>query len=123
MLGLLQVVHQRFALALIIFAAALGLWGTFEFLARRAVSGGFRSSFLLMAVLTAAQDLAGLALFLGGRPPHYLLHVVYGIFAIIFLPAVFIWAGRGSRLREAAFLTASCWIALVAYGRGYTTGF
>ncbi len=118
--------HQRFSIALIAFAVILGLWGSFQFLTARRVSPGFRSSYLLMVGLTAVQGAAGLATFATGARPHRLLHVVYGIFAIAFLPGVYAYAGRGatagSRAREAAFLAAACWIVAVAYGRGVTTG-
>jgi hypothetical protein len=113
--------HDRLALALILFAALLGIWGSASFLVRRRVSPGFRSSYVLMIALTAVQGLFGLALITMTRP-HELLHVVYGAFAILFLPGVYFWAGRGARAREAAFLAISCWVVAIAYGRGILTG-
>jgi heme A synthase len=114
-------VHQRFAFALLIFAVILGLWGGFQFLRNRAISGGFRSSYLLMIGLLAVQGLLGVVSLTSFRPRE-ILHVVYGIFAIVFLPGVYFYAARGSRAREAAFMAASCWIVAVAFGRGITTG-
>lgn len=115
--------HQRLAIALILFAVILGLWGSLQMLRRRAVSPGFRSSYLLMVALTAVQGALGVAAYpLGGAPREGLLHVVYGVFAILFLPGVYAYSARGSRLREAALLAASCWIAAIAYGRGIMTG-
>jgi hypothetical protein len=114
--------HQRFAIALLVFAGLLGLWGGFQFVTRRRLSGGFRSSYLLMIGLTAVQGVLGVASFAQGGRPHELLHVVYGIFAIFFLPGVYFWAARRARDTEAAILTASCWIVLIAYARGITTG-
>jgi hypothetical protein len=118
---ILVYLHSRFALALILFSVALGVWGTVSLLLRRQVSGGFRSSYLLMIGLTALQGLIGLILLTAARPRE-LLHVVYGIFAVVFLPGVFFYAGRGSRAREATFLAAACWIVAIAYGRGILTG-
>jgi heme A synthase len=121
-LALLALLHQRFAVALIAFAFILALWGTLQFLLRRSISPGFRSSYLLMIALTAAQGILGvIALALGGRPRE-LLHVVYGIFAIVFLTAIYLWTARGDRTREAAFMAASCWIVVIAYYRGVVTG-
>jgi hypothetical protein len=113
--------HGRLALALILFAALLGIWGSASFLIRRQVSGSFRASYVLMIALTAVQGLFGLVLITMTRP-HELLHVVYGAFAILFLPGVYFWVGRGSRAREAAFLAVACWVVAVAYGRGILTG-
>ena len=123
MIQALVFLHQRLGIALIITALLLALWGSLLYFRRRALSGGFRSLFLLMIGLTAAQGLSGVGTFLAGRAPaRGILHIVYGIFAIVFLPGVFTYASRGDRTREAAFLTAACWVVLVAYGRGFATG-
>ena len=123
MIGFLHFLHVRFAVALIVLAAIIGLWGAYQFLRYRGVSGGFRSLFLLTAGLTALQGLAGLGIYLLGQQPRRgILHVVYGIFAVVFLPGVFTYASRGGREREAAFLGAAGWIVLVAYLRGWATG-
>jgi FtsH-binding integral membrane protein len=114
--------HQRFALALIVLAAVLGLWGSYGYLRHRAVTGGFRSSYLLMIGLTAVQGGLGVVSFALGNRPHELLHVVYGIFAIAFLPGLYFYSARGSREREALLLALSCWIVAVAYARGWFTG-
>ena len=121
MVSTLAFLHARFALALILFAVVLGVWGSAGFVLRRQVGPGFRSSYVLMIALIGAQGLIGLALITMTRPRE-LLHVVYGAFAIIFLPGVYFLAGRGSRAREAAFMAVSCWIVAIAYGRGILTG-
>jgi hypothetical protein len=118
---LLVFFHARLALALILFAAALGVWGAVAFLIRRQISPGFRSSYVLMIALTGVQGLIGLILITTTRP-HELLHVVYGAFAFLFLPGVYFWATRGSRIREAAALVIACWIVAIAFGRGVITG-
>jgi CDP-diglyceride synthetase len=120
--SLLALLHNRFGIALLVFAAILGAWGSLQFVRRRAVSGGFRSSYLMMIGLTAVQGIAGLISLTSFRP-HELLHVVYGGFAILFLPSVYFYAGRGSNPpREAAFLAAACWVVAIAFGRGILTG-
>lgn len=121
-LGFIQYLHERFAVALILYAGLLGIWGGFQFFRSRDVSAGFRSSYLLMIGLLALQGLLGVVLLIGHRQPHeWPLHVVYGIFAIVFLPGVYFYAARGSRLREAAFMATSCWVVLVAFVRGNLT--
>jgi hypothetical protein len=114
--------HTLGARALVAFAVVLGLWGTYGYFRQAAVSGGFRSSFLIMAGLTAVQGLVGLALFAVGQRPHTLLHLVYGIFAVLFLPGAYLWAHGGSKRREALILAAAAWIVAVAYFRGIATG-
>src|SRR5439155_799962 len=63
-------VHQVGARALVAFAVVLGIWGAYLYFRRDAVSGGFRSSFLIMAGLTAVQGLAGLGVFIAGQGWH-----------------------------------------------------
>jgi CDP-diglyceride synthetase len=118
----LAVLHAGLARALILYALVLAIWGSYQFIRRRAVSGGFRASFLLMFGLTLLQGLLGGASFAIGQHPRELLHVVYGIFAAVFLPGVYTYVSSAAKDREAAFLAAACWIVLIAYGRGLTTG-
>ncbi len=114
--------HQRLAVALIALGVILGLWGGVLFLTRRAISGGFRSTYLLMTGLVAVQGVLGLAAFAAGGRPREILHLVYGAFAVLFLPGVFTYAGRRAPDTEAMLLTLSCWVVLIAFGRGLMTG-
>lgn len=126
-ISMLAFFHGRLAIALLLFAIALAVWGTIAYIVRRRISPGYRSSFLIMIGLTAVQGLLGLVtLGLGGRP-HEILHVVYGAFAILFLPAIFFWVSKGgdsreTLAREALFLTIASWVVAVAYVRGFMTG-
>jgi hypothetical protein len=100
----------------------LAIWGTYLYFRKEQLSGGFRSSYLIMVGLTAIQGLVGLvALALGGRP-NELLHIVYGVFAVIFLPGLYLYAQGGSHRREAVLLAGAAWIVSIAYLRGIATG-
>jgi heme A synthase len=122
--GLILFLHARLALATILFAILLGVWGSYQYFRHKAVSGGFRSGYLMLCGLVAVQCLFGILTLLTGPPLHNTLHVVYGIFAVVFLPGLYFYSasGRSSKAREAAFLAASCWVVLVALGRGWITG-
>lgn len=121
MTATIVLLHGVGARALIIFAVVLGIWGTYQYFRHAQVSGGFRSSYLIMAGLTAAQGLLGLGAFaFGGHPK--LLHIVYGVFAVIFLPGAYLWAHGGSPRREALILAGAAWVVAIAYFRGIATG-
>jgi heme A synthase len=122
--GFILLLHARLALAAILFAILLGAWGSYQYVRHKAVSGGFRSAYLMLCGLTAVQGLVGILNLLLGAKLHNPLHVVYGIFAVLFLPGLYFYSvsGRSSKAREAAFLAAACWIVLVALGRGWITG-
>jgi len=122
MTDVLLFVHQVGGRALVAFAVVLGVWGAYLYFRRGALSGGFRSSFLIMAGLTAVQGLAGLGEFIAGQRPTELLHVVYGAFAVLFLPGVYLYAQNGTKRREAVVLAGASWIVAIAYLRGFATG-
>jgi heme A synthase len=118
----LGAIHGYGARVLIIFAVVLGIWGTYSYFRDRPLSGGFRSSYLIMAGLTVLQGLLGVGTFaLGGRPTEP-LHIVYGIFAVLFLPGAYLYAHGGSSRRETVILAGAAWIVSIAYLRGIFTG-
>jgi hypothetical protein len=114
--------HSLGATVLLLFALALALWGTFQYFRKAAISAGFRSSYVIMAGVTAVQGLLGLAAFATGGHPRTLLHLVYGAFAVLFLPGAYFWAHRGSPRREAVILAGAAWVVSIAFFRGIATG-
>jgi heme A synthase len=113
--------HGFAARVLLVYAVVLGIWGTYRYFRNQQLSGGFRASYLIMAGLTAIQGLVGLVTFLLGARPAELLHIVYGIFAVAFLPGMYLYTQGGSRRREAAILAGAAWIVSIAYLRGIAT--
>jgi hypothetical protein len=77
---------------------------------------------LILAGLIAVQGLAGLVVLAAGHRPMELLHIVYGIFAVLFIPGVYLYAHGGTPRREAVFLAGAAWIVSVAFFRGFATG-
>jgi hypothetical protein len=118
----LNLLHGVGARALLAFAVVLGIWGSYHYFRHAQVSGGFRSSYLIMAGLTAVQGLLGLGAFALGGHPTTLLHFVYGVFAVIFLPGTYLWAHGGSHRREALILAGAAWVVSIAFFRGIATG-
>ncbi|HEY8865109.1 MAG TPA: hypothetical protein VIO37_13235 [Candidatus Dormibacteraeota bacterium] len=118
----LAFLHTLGARVLLLFAVALAIWGTFQYFRKAAISAGFRSSYLIMAGVTALQGLLGLAAFATGGHPKTLLHLVYGAFAVLFLPGAYFWAHGGNRRREAVILAGACWVVGIAFFRGIATG-
>ena len=123
MTSTLVFLHGYGARVLLVFALLLGLWGTYYYFRNARVSGGFRSTYLIMAALTPVQGLLGLTtLLLGGQPKAGLLHMVYGIFAALFLPGAYIYARSGNARRETLILAGASWIVSIAFFRGISTG-
>ena len=118
----LAFLHAYGARVLVAFAVLLGLWGAYHYFRNQRVSGGFRSSYLIMAGLTPAQGLLGLGALIGGDPRAGVLHMVYGAFATLFLPGAYIYAHQGNARREALILAGASWIVSIAFLRGISTG-
>jgi CDP-diglyceride synthetase len=118
----LAFLHTLGARVLLLFAVALAIWGTYQYFRKAEISAGFRSSYLIMAGVTAVQGLLGLAAFAIGGHPRTLLHLVYGVFAVLFLPGAYFWGRTGNRRREAVILAGSCWVVSIAFFRGIATG-
>ena len=123
MTAALASLHGFGARVLLLYAVVLALWGTYHYFRTQKLSGGFRSSYLIMAGLTPLQGLLGLAALIGGGSPRAgLLHMVYGVFAVLFLPGAYFYARGGTDRREALILAGAAWIVSIAYFRGISTG-
>jgi len=119
----LSFLHGYGARVLLVFAIVLGLWGAYAYFRTHRLSGGFRSSYLIMAVLTPVQGILGAAaLATGGHPNEGILHMVYGAFATLFLPGAYVYSRGGDSRREALILAGASWIVAIAYFRGIATG-
>ena len=123
MIGTLAFLHGYGARVLVAFAVLLGLWGAYYYFRNRPVSGGYRSTYVIMAIITPVQRLLGLsALIAGGDPRAGILHMVYGAFATLFLPGAYVYGRQGDSRREALVLAGASWIVTIAFLRGISTG-
>jgi heme A synthase len=114
--------HGLGARALLVFAVVLGVWGTYLYFRKQELNGGFRASYLIMGGLMAVQGLVGLVTLVTGGRPHELLHLVYGAFAVLFIPGAYFYAQGGARRREAVILAGAAWVVSIAFFRGIATG-
>ena len=115
--------HSYGARVLVVFAVVLGVWGAYHYFQTRQLSGGFRSTYLIMAALTPLQSVLGVvALIAGGNPREGILHMVYGVFATIFVPGAYLYARGSDKRREALVLAGASWIVAIAFFRGIATG-
>ena len=121
-LEILFLLHNRLSLTVMLFMAALGLWGFFAYLRGQAVSGSFAGSLVIGELLVAVQVIAGVLLVALGVRPATPTHYLYGITAILVLP--FAWSYFRDRDQRQALLIYSL-LALFIFGlavRGTMTG-
>jgi heme A synthase len=113
--------HQRIALAIVLYYAAVGLWGVFLALRKSAITPGFRGALIIGVGLGVVQAIVGLTLVLTGLRPLDNLHYLYGATVILTLPLVAAYIVDKKFSRPLAFGLASLFMAGLAI-RAITTG-
>ena len=78
--------HGRLAVALVLYYAAVGLWGLFLGARNEAPTPGFRGAVVIGVLGSIAQGVLGLAALLFGRAPADSLHVLYGAALVVAMP-------------------------------------
>lgn len=114
--------HDRLATSMLIFMAAIGVWGMFMYVTGGSLSGSFNGALAIGEALIIAQVAFGVVLYIKGYRPESSIHILYGLTAIIALP--FIWSYMKERDARQALLIFSLGALFVAglAVRGMTTG-
>jgi len=86
----LAIVHDRLANAMILFSAIAGLWGIVGGIRRQSMSGNYWGIIAVAELLFLAQALVGVTLWLGGDRPARGVHILYGVVALLSLPAYYV---------------------------------
>ena len=113
--------HQSIARALVLYYAALGIWGVFLGWRKSPISPGYRGALVIGVGLGVVQALVGGSLLLEGARPLDNLHFLYGASVILTLPLVMSYIVDKRISRPLAFGLASLFMAGLAI-RAITTG-
>jgi hypothetical protein len=84
-LDILLSLHGRAATALVLYYAAVGLWGLFLGVRGLGPTPGFRGAIAIAVIASVAQGMLGL-LVAFSQPPRDLLHVLYGFAVVVAMP-------------------------------------
>ena len=121
-LDIVFLLHDRLSTTVMLYMAALGLWGLVAWFRGQAVSGSIGGALVIAEVLVLVQVAAGLLLVAVGLRPPTSTHYLYGITAVFVLP--FAWSYFRTRDQRQALLIYSL-LALFIFGlavRGAMTG-
>jgi hypothetical protein len=114
--------HQGFARAFLIYSVLLALWGLLLYVTGHNPSGGYVGALILDEGLAVVQGVVGLFLRVQGHAPHDSLHYLYGIVAVVSLPAAYFLSDEGTSRRDSLYIAlASLFLVGVAI-RGAATG-
>ncbi len=110
---ILQLIHGRLASTVVLYMAALGVWGVVSYLRGGSLSSSYSGALIIGEALVIAQVAAGVALFAAGVPIPGSIHYLYGITAVLVLP--FAWSYFRNRDQRQALLIYSL-LTLFTFG-------
>jgi hypothetical protein len=121
-LDIVFLLHDRLSTTVMLYMAALGLWGLVAWFRGQALSGSLGGALVIAEILVLVQVGAGLLLVAASLRPPTATHYLYGITAVLALPFAWSWL-RGRDQRQALLIYSL--LALFIFGlavRGAMTG-
>ncbi len=105
----LILVHSRLSQTVVLFFLFLGIWGVYRAARRYRVDGSYMGALVIGQILFMVQGILGAILWASGfigavaRPE---MHILYGAFALVFLPFVFLVWLKGDDSNQAQWVLA-----------------
>ena len=104
----LTTIHGALSNTAWIFFLILGLWGFFRAVRGLPVNGNYLGAAFIGQLIFVVQAVLGASLWFGGardmdRPS---IHILYGVFALVFLPFVYLSVLRGDDTNRAQWVLA-----------------
>jgi CDP-diglyceride synthetase len=82
--------HDRLSITVLLFMAAVGIWGLLSFARGEVLSGSIAGALAIGQVLVVAQSALGAVLYFNGHRAVTSVHYLYGITAVVITP--FVWS-------------------------------
>ena len=118
----MELLHGRLAVSLVLYFLAAGVWNLVAALRRRSLAPQTWGILAIGELLALAQGTIGLVLYLEGARPARGLHILYGVVAVLALPAYYLISrGRDDRRASWAYALLCLFLAGIS-ARGITTG-
>ena len=96
-------IHSRLATTMILMAFVAGGWGLARYALKRGIDGTYWGILAVSEVLILVQSALGIVLWFQGARPGRTIHLLYGVVAVILLPALYAYL-QGRDDRRAAML-------------------
>lgn len=119
---MVDLLHTRFAVALILYMLVLGVWGVINYFRGSGISGSYLGALAIGEVLAIIQTLLGVGLLLSDAHPGKEIHFLYGALFPLIIPFVYTYA-RAQPARRASMLYGLATLFLFGVAiRAMTTG-
>lgn len=92
-----------------LFFLALGLWGVFRAIRGQSINSSYLGAAFIGQMIFVVQTVLGAILWLGGGDANMQragIHLLYGIFALVFLPFIYLSVLRGDDSNRAQWVMA-----------------
>lgn len=115
-------IHARLATSLFLFMLLAAAWSFITGLRRQGIGPNQWGIYAVGEILAVAQFAVGLWLYLGGLRPDRWVHVLYGVTAVLTLPAYYgISRGRDDRTASLIYAGLCLFLGFASY-RAMITG-
>ncbi len=95
--------HARLGNAGMLFALGLGLWALLLYFRKKGPASSYFGAMIIGELLFVAQGIIGATLYFTGHPLARTVHVLYGVLAVVTLPAAYAYT-RGQESRREALI-------------------
>jgi hypothetical protein len=115
-MGTLIIIHNGLANASWMFFLVIGLWGLFRAIRGEAIDGSYVGALVIGQGIYFAQALVGVLLLLGvgtGTMLRPSIHILYGVFALLFIPFIYIAVLKGDDSNRGQWVMAFCCFFMV----------
>jgi hypothetical protein len=92
--------HQGFSTVVLLYTAAVALWGLFLYFRGRNPSANFLGALAIDQGVVTIQSLIGVILLITGHRPGDNLHYLYGVAAVLTLPTAYLMSNGGRERRD-----------------------
>ena len=95
-------VHSRLANTALYFLGIMALWGLWRFFRKQDLDSSYWGALAIGEVLVILQSALGAYLWItGARPGRGAFHILYGVVAILIIPAVYVYTKGDEKFRAA----------------------
>ncbi|MGI8824789.1 MAG: hypothetical protein ACR2JC_03935 [Chloroflexota bacterium] len=114
--------HRTWSPVVLIYAVLMALWGLFLFFRKIEPTGSYLGALVIAEGVVIVQGLLGIVLLIQGHRPADKLHYLYGLVALLALPAGYLYTKNGT-VKGASLILGLASIFLVGVAvRAITTG-
>lgn len=108
-MAIIQSIHGALSNTAWLFFLIIGVWGLLRAIRGQSVNGNYLGAAFIGQMIFVAQTVLGTLLWIGGQSANIQrpgIHLLYGVFALVFLPFIYLSVLRGDDTNRAQWVLA-----------------